>query len=275
MDYYNDNEPYAADWLERLRGAGVIPDGVVDRSSILGISPGVLKDARRVHLFAGIGGWAYALKLAGWPEDEEVWTGSCPCQPFSISGKKKGESDARHLWPAFRNLISKRRPAAVFGEQVAGPLGRKWLSGVRSDLEELGYQVGAADLCAASVGAPHRRQRIFWVAHRLGYTGRERLQERSWKEVQQEAIRVKGDAATKAGPWGRYVSVPCKGGKVRRIKPGVPPLADGFPGRVGRIRAYGNAIVPQVAARFIRAYLEFREEVARGRVADARRFPTR
>ena len=118
------------------------------------------------HFFAGIGGWPLALQLAGY--DGPVWTGSCPCQPFSAAGKQKGTDDERHLWPAWRRLIQQRLPSIVFGEQVASPLGRQWLDAVSLDLEGMGYAVGAADLCAASIGAPHIRQRLWFVAIHRG-----------------------------------------------------------------------------------------------------------
>jgi DNA (cytosine-5)-methyltransferase 1 len=308
MNYYNEIEPYAVDWLWNLIDAKLIPGQTVDRRSIVDVGPETLGHDR-CHFFAGLGGWELALQMAGWPEDWPVWTGSCPCQPFSISGKKKGKKDARHLWPAFRSLIKDCRPPVVFGEQVASPLGRKWLSGVRSDLEELGYTFGAADLCAAGVGAPHRRQRLFWAAdasgwkqgneevqrggeygfrapngvplvgapgavgapHGMGDAGRAGLEERPGQEVEPGAVWSEGDAAAAAGPWGRFFTVSCSDGKTRRLEPGVAPLAHGIPARMGKIRAYGNAIVPQVAATFIRAYIEIRQEIARGRIADARR----
>src|SRR5690606_5734874 len=97
-----------------------------------------------------------------------VWTGSCPCQPYSSAGARKGDDDPRALWWAWRWLIDQCRPAVIFGEQVASKDGREWLSGVRADLEAMGYVVGAADLCAAGVGAPHIRQRLFWVACAAG-----------------------------------------------------------------------------------------------------------
>ena len=161
--YYNENDPKAAGWLRELMKAGLIPEGEVDERSITDISPRELEGFKQCHFFAGIGGWAYALRLAGWPDEREVWTGSCPCQPFSVAGKGGGTDDERHLWPAFRWLIAQRRPATVFGEQVASADGREWLSGVRADLEAMGYRVGAADLCAAGVGSPHIRQRLWWV----------------------------------------------------------------------------------------------------------------
>ena len=163
--YYNDNEPYAAAWTRNLIEVDAIPAGIVDTRSIHDVTADDLRGHSQVHLFSGIGGWPYALRLAGWPDDLPVWTASCPCQPFSNAGKKKGTDDDRHLWPVVERLIAECRPAVVFGEQVAGKLGRAWLSTVRLDLEALGYAVGVASLTAASVGAPHIRERLYWVAY--------------------------------------------------------------------------------------------------------------
>src|SRR3990167_2717266 len=162
--YYNDNDPYICDWVRNLIEAKLVPPGEVDARSITEVNGGDLKGFVQCHFFCGILGWPYALRLAGWPSDAPVWTGSCPCQPYSAAGKGGGDSDPRNLWPEFRRLVAECRPSVVFGEQVASADGRAWLSGVRADLEALGYAVGAADLCAASVGAPHIRQRLFWVA---------------------------------------------------------------------------------------------------------------
>ena len=162
--YYNEIDPFAAAWLRNLIAAELIPAGDVDERSIKDVQPGDLAGYVQCHFFAGIGGWSYALRLAGWPEDRPVWTGSCPCQPFSAAGKRGGVNDERHLWPEMYRLVRECGPATVFGEQVASKDGRLWLAGVRADLEALGYAVGAADLCAAGVGAPHIRQRLWWVA---------------------------------------------------------------------------------------------------------------
>jgi len=165
--YYNDNDPKVCAWLRELIKEGLIADGDVDERSIADVQPSDLAGYTQCHFFAGIGGWSLALRLAGWSDDRSVWTGSCPCQPFSCAGKGRGESDKRHLWPEFRRLIAECRPPVVFGEQVASKLGREWFhAGVRPDLEALGYGGGAADLCAACVGAPHIRQRLYWVADR-------------------------------------------------------------------------------------------------------------
>jgi DNA (cytosine-5)-methyltransferase 1 len=168
MNYYNEFDPHAAAWLRELISENLIPQGHVDTRSITEVSPSDLSGFTQCHFFAGIAGWPLALALAHWPAGRPVWTGSCPCQPLSCAGQQKGHADERHLWPAFYRLIAECRPPTVFGEQVAGGDGREWLSGVRADLEGVGYAVGAADLCAAGVGAPHIRQRLYWVANAAG-----------------------------------------------------------------------------------------------------------
>ena len=178
VNYYNEHDPKAAAWLRGLIEAGEIPQGIVDERSIEDIAPSDLDGFTQCHFFAGIGGWPLAFRLAGWPDDRPAWTGSCPCQPFSQAGEGKGTADERHLWPAFFWLIRQRNPSIVFGEQVASKDGREWLAGVRVDLEDVGYAVGAADLCAAGVGAPHIRQRLYWMAYaRHGQRGRESKQQ--------------------------------------------------------------------------------------------------
>jgi DNA (cytosine-5)-methyltransferase 1 len=162
--YYNEFDPSAAAWLRKLIAAGLIAPGDVDERSIVDVTANDIHGYTQCHLFAGIGGWSLALRLAKWDDSRHVWTGSCPCQPFSCAGKGEGEADERHLWPEFFRLIGQCRPAIVFGEQVASKPGRRWLSGVFADLENVGYAVAGADLCAAGVQAPHIRQRLYWVA---------------------------------------------------------------------------------------------------------------
>jgi len=142
---------------------------LIDRRSIHEVQPDDVRDYTQCNFFAGIGGWAYALKLAGWDSTRPVWTASLPCQPLSSAGQQKGEKDERHLWPVFFDLVKECRPAIIFGEQVASKLGREWLSGVFADLETLEYITAAADLPASSVGAPHKRNRLFWVADSSGF----------------------------------------------------------------------------------------------------------
>ena len=161
--YYNEIDPLAAAWLRELIKAGHIAPGEVDERSIADVMPSDLAGFTQCHFFAGIGVWSYALRQAGWPDDRPVWTGSCPCQPFSSAGKGKGFKDERHLWPDFFRLISQCCPATCFGEQVASKDGLAWLDLVQADMENAGYAFGAVDTCAAGFGAPHIRQRLYWV----------------------------------------------------------------------------------------------------------------
>src|SRR4030095_3056253 len=93
--YYNEIDHAAAEWLRALIAAGLIPAGDVDERSIADVGPHDLAGYDQCHFFAGIGGWPYALRLAGWPDDRSVWTGSCPCPPFSPAGEGSGGAGLR------------------------------------------------------------------------------------------------------------------------------------------------------------------------------------
>jgi DNA (cytosine-5)-methyltransferase 1 len=394
--YYNEIDMFAAEWLRNLIKAGHIADGEVDTRSIADVSPDDLRGFDQCHFFAGIGGWSHALRLAGWPDDRPIWTGSCPCQPFSVAGKGKGKDDERHLWPVFHQLIAECRPPVVMGEQVAGKAGYGWFDGVQSDLEREGYASRAVDIPACAVNAPHIRQRLYWVAYaesigwrqgaknigglqsgdseerpviRLaidsdvfggdmghaacsGQLGQRRTEEaalqgecsirsgehqkpgidgelsrgtegfrgaslssavgdadalrelqpqgivgqqRGWSgnasggdmenpsndgtgciigaasdsgwrtmDAGTESIRQtdrpcctgRTDARDTGNHWHDHEWLTGADGKTRRAKPGVRLLANGVPNRVGRLRGYGNAIVPPLAAEVIKAFME-------------------
>jgi DNA (cytosine-5)-methyltransferase 1 len=166
--YYNEHDPFAAAWLRELIKDNLIAPGEVDERSIEDVTPNDLRPFQQCHFFAGIGVWSLAARLEGVPDDTPLWTGSCPCQPFSAAGKGEGFADERHLWPAFHYLIEQCRPSLVAGEQVAGADGDTWLDLVSSDLDATGYAFGSAETCAAGFGAPHIRTRNYWVAYRLG-----------------------------------------------------------------------------------------------------------
>ena len=358
--YFNEFEPYPAQWIQNLH-----PESHVDQRSIEDVSANDVQRFKRCHFFAGVAGWEYALELAEWPKDKPVWSGSCPCPPFSSAGKKKAcrrcdqkslipcprrtgyficwecghadHYDERHLWPELWRLIRDAKPTVVFGEQVSGRDGAIWFAGVRASLERIGYSVGAADLPAACVGAPHIRQRLFWVAslanapslpraqhvreqgrretgpengsicdrdndgladsqsyeyHRSqpnGFTaGKCRLANDIWLDDSNSGRHHEDENICEKPRWDnsqpwrsdKCTSVDCRDGKTRRIpsiESGIQPLAYGIPrgmgkgrskderlvirsarsSRVGQIKGYGNAIVPHVAAKFIRAFMEY------------------
>ncbi|EGL63645.1 C-5 cytosine-specific DNA methylase [Agrobacterium sp. ATCC 31749] len=162
---YNENDEHAADWLENLIALGVIAPGIVDRRSVEDLRGDDLRGFRQVHLFAGIGVWSYSLRRAGISDDTAVWTGSCPCQPFSAAGKGAGMDDERHLWPAVLHLLGECRPDIFLGEQVASADGLGWLDLVQTDLEAASYAIGSVDTCSAGSGAPHIRQRLRFSAY--------------------------------------------------------------------------------------------------------------
>ena len=334
--FYNEIDPYAAAWLRNLIDAGHIAPGVVDERDIRDIRPEELHPYNQCHFFAGIGVWSHALRSAGWPDDRPVWTGSCPCQPFSAAGAGGGFADERHLWPHFHWLIAQCRPPVVFGEQVASKDGLGWLDLVQADMEGSGYAFGANDLCAAGIGAPHIRQRLWFVgvadaereqrqrgrasetrdepgsververfcddggladtagprslpgahagihrgkegagarhgeperpsddggmadAHDAGPQGRGRMPER----IDQRAAGARGlvDGDGRASPtdgfWRDADWLFCRDGKWRPVEPGTFPLAHGVANRVGRLRAYGNAVVAPLAQTFVETVME-------------------
>ena len=257
--YYNENDPKAAAWLRELIKQNLIAPGDVDERSIEDVTPNELREYQQCHFFAGIGVWSYALRQAGWSDERPVWTGSCPCQPFSAAGKGEGVDDERHLWPAFQRLIALRRPELVLGEQVAGKAGGAWFDIVSTDLEGEGYACGQVVFQACSVGAPHLRQRLYWVAD-SSQTGQLECEKHSNGEAQ-PGDDPGGCGVACAGPgpvnshWRDSDWLFCRDGKWRPVESGTFPLVNGAPARVGRLRGYGNAIVAAQAKEFIKAII--------------------
>ena len=290
--FYNEFDSFAAQWLRNLIDAGHIAPGVVDERSIWDIAPEELDGFTQCHFFAGIGVWSHALRSAGWPDDRPVWTASCPCQPFSTAGTRAGTSDERHAWPAVLWLAQARRPSTIFGEQVSSKDGLAWFDIVQADLDGEGYTVSGLDTCAAGVGAPHRRQRLYFVADAVFTRSQGQLDQlRSRNPAVQvapsgsrksscvadpDSARSQGHR-TGSGPrapseevsaggtcgsstfWDCAEWVYCNdpsGPRWRPIEPGAFPLADGAPSRVGRLRAYGNALCAPQAEAFVRARMD-------------------
>ncbi|WP_233210154.1 DNA cytosine methyltransferase [Comamonas sp. 26] len=332
--------------LRNLIAAGHIAPGDVDERSIEDVHPSDLKPYTQCHFFAGVGVWSHALRRAGWPDDRPVWTGSCPCQPFSAAGAGAGFDDQRHLWPHFHWLISECRPPAIFGEQVASRDANPWIDLVQDDLEGVGYRVGAVPFPSAGVGAPHIRDRLYWMAYAdEGRRGRRPLNgqlqrdrppagwienagnparpgsicglehsgqhddagqsaaantwhtkangssdqsggpgipsfrmadtdhNQQWKRrgpggqgatrhesgteprgcSPADGLGLRSRTSPTNGHWSAADWLLCRDGKWRPVEPGSFPLAHGAPARVGRLRAYGNAINAEAARVFIEA----------------------
>jgi DNA (cytosine-5)-methyltransferase 1 len=269
--YYNEIDPRSAAWLRELIKAGYIAPGEVDERSIEDVLPSDVRAFSQCHWFAGIGAWSYALRSSGWADDRHVWTGSCPCQPFSAAGKRVGFADERNLWPAFHHLIKECRPSVVFGEQVASSSIDPWVDLVHADLEAVGYAFGCVPFPSASVGAPHIRDRLYWVADSggKGLEGSKRSGKRT--DLQRQAVErgceVIGmananvrDASTerqqccgeqrqqpqndmandddRPGPtngfWRDADWLRCRDDKWRPVKPGLEPLVNGAAARMVR-----------------------------------------
>lgn len=298
MNYYNEFDDYPAQWLRNLIAEGVIPDGEVDDRDIREVRPRDLVGYDQCHFFAGIGAWALALELAGWGRTRPCWTGSVPCQSWSVNGRRRGREDERHLWPCFFELIRRCRPPVVFGEQVSGALvvGRSddgkrrveggdgpradgappaWVDEVFDDLEGASYACAAFDIPAAGLGAPHVRQRLWWVADSQRHPADEgRAAGQPAEGAGEEGARARHEPGRRrdAGPWEESEPVQCVDGKQRLVEPGTFPLADGAAFELGSggpyggksrarmLRAYGNAIVPQVGAEVIAAYMRSRDK---------------
>ncbi|WP_447886791.1 DNA cytosine methyltransferase [Serratia fonticola] len=249
--YYNEIDPYAAQWLRNLIAAGHIAPGDVDERSIEDVKPDDIKHYTQCHFFAGVGVWSYALRNAGWPDDKPVWTGSCPCQPFSLAGKQLGKSDERHLAPVWLDLIKECQPTELFGEQVASAIKKHWLDDLFNELESQGYACGASVFPACGVGATDIRTRLYFCAANTNCQGLQGAYEHG-----------KPRAPEIASAWGEFARIHAASNwKAWLSESGDPAIIDGATGRVGRTRAYGNAINAEAAKEFILAYIEARNEM--------------
>lgn len=329
--YYNEFDPYAAEWLRNLIKAGHIAPGIVDERSIEDVAPDELREFAQCHFFAGVGVWSLALRRAGWDDSRPIWTGSCPCQPFSAAGKGDGFVDERHLWPAFKHLIRERNPSVVAGEQVAAKAVDAWIDLVHADMEGMDYAFGGVAFPSAGIGAPHIRDRTYWggvantynaglegwqpvrqrtaefpigsggvaggVADAQGKRGGGRAADTSgqawWNgleiasaygwmadatmqqrpdgqselgNVDDSLGRIESAAAIaglrgdmRPGPtngfWRDADWLGCTDGKWRAVEPGTFPLVNGASARVGRLRAYGNAVNAYQAQIWIEAMM--------------------
>lgn len=256
--YYNEFDKEKADLLSGLIDRGLIAPGCVDSRSIHDVSADDLAGFTQCHFFAGIGLWSDALRKAGVPDDISVWTGSCPCQPFSSSGRNEGFNDERHLWPEWYRLIRERNPSLVFGEQVSGKNGRDWLDLVSADMERSSYIGGALDVCSAGLGYPVVRNRNYmvWMAQ-------------PFSVGQEVAVLDTRGSEAPTGRWETGIARVCgagdraefdwyeAAGKRRPIERGIIPFLDGNrPGMEQMLHGYGDGINPSVAAVFIESVFD-------------------
>ena len=237
--YYNDIDPHCCEWLRRLMWVGAIPEGVVDNRSITDVEPDYVRRFRQCHFFAGLGGWALAARMSGWSDDRPLWTGSLPCQPWSSAGLQRGASDERDLWLYQAILIAECKPPTFLGEQVANAISKGWLDRAYDDLEAIGYACGAGVIPASSVGTSHHRKRIWLVA------------DAKWNEQSR-----KESCGRPAGRVGRIEQPLAWDGDWESAFARLRALDDGLPRCVAGTDAARNAIVPQVAAQVMSAYLE-------------------
>ncbi len=267
---------------------------------------------RVLDLFSGIGGFSYGLERAGpfrtvafceqdafcqavlrkhWPDvpiyddvralnfggEVDVITGGYPCQPFSVAGKQKGAADDRHLWPSMFEIIKHKRPRWVVAENVAGHIAMG-LDEVLFDLEGEGYTARPIVIPACAVDAPHRRDRVWIVAHadRAGQCTGQRAGQNDRNEARHDAGRRGADVAHASGTRGA-AGLPRQDEGQKGIaekpddrshrrhgwsasdnwatEPSVGRVAHGVPNRVDRLKALGNAVVPQVVTQIGRAIL--------------------
>lgn len=228
------------------------------------------------HIFCEIDPFCQAVLKKHWPDAKiygdirklngrnvgtiDLVTGGFPCQPFSVAGEQRGKEDDRDLWPEMFRVIKETKPRWVIGENVAGFIEMELERSV-SDLEGEGYEVQAFVIPACAVEAPHRRDRVWIVAYTDQY--RESAKPFHAKQVQRE---LAPDPFNKRRKRGVSQEVQGKSRKPREFaggyqgwrdgwsisKPRTVGVDDGIPDRTHRIKALGNAIVPQVAAEIMR-----------------------
>jgi len=280
---------------------------------------------KQMELFAGIGGFGLAGRWAGieticqveidpfclkvlqknFPNAErhadiknfdgtkyfgavDIISGGFPCQPYSTAGKRLGKEDERHLWPEMLRVIREARPRWVVGENVGGII--SWSGGlvfeeVCADLEAIGYEVQPFVLPACSVDAPHRRDRVWFVAHSTRCNDRRGSGEFSQKNGRQERCNfssfvstneIRNDTNSNGSGWAKLNPSAVSNwpgfcsGNVSGIwekwtsEPAICGMDDGISAgldkhRNKRIKALGNAIVPQVAYKIFLAIKQLEE----------------
>lgn len=267
--FYNDFSQDAYTWLRGLVKAGLLPHGDISTTPIELIKARDARFFNQCHFFCGIGGWPLALKLAGVPEDVNIWTGSCPCQPFSVAGKGEGLNDERDLWSTFASLIGECKPDFVVGEQVEAAIRHDWYKRLCEDLMHQGYGVLGAVLSANIIGSPHVRKRLYWFAYRKeAVENTDVLRRTRWLPVGDPSwclAEVQGngeESVPSSFPfWSDGEWVEGTEGQSFALQPGSFPLVDGVPNKLVKCVGYGNAIVPQLGALFLLSCFDTLKEI--------------
>lgn len=238
--YYNENEPFCVEWLKNLIAAELIPAGDVDDRSIEQVQPNDLRGYDQWHFFAGISGWCRALSLVGLSSVPGICTGSPPCQDNSVAQSIHGErqglrgvrSGLAHQW---LDLVGELQPGLVLFENVSGI--KKWQAEITGRLAGFGYSVAVRNLSAACAGAPNPRRRVWIAADRDG--------------TRLAISRQARSPAIEGEPWpAPYRNI------WSQDHPATGRLDHGLSCRMAAIHAFGNAICPQTAARFVAEYLK-------------------
>jgi len=224
-----------------------------------------------LDLCAGIGGFSLGLEMAGlickgqveidefcnkilekhWPDvprwgdikkispndlpTTDLVCGGYPCQPFSVAGRMQGENDERHLWPEIFAIVKSTRPTWCLFENVTGHI-RLGLDKVLADLESQNYACQTLVIPACAVDAPHIRSRVWILAYADGGEPRQPTKQEGRENISRRSEK-----------------------NSRQWWPAEPPvgrLADGISGRVARLKALGNAVVPQIVYQIGLAIME-------------------
>lgn len=246
--YYNDNNDYCCQVLEARIKDGHLPKGWVDNRDIREVKAEELKPYKQIHLFAGIGGFPLGFQWAGVPTDFSIITGGFPCQDISAAGRGAGiDGERSGLWAEMYRLIRDIRPRHILVENVPALAGRG-LGRVLGDLAAIGLDSEWDSVPAAAFGSDQIRERIFILA----YAKHDRL----------EVRRGAGFISKKVLKCSGVCELESPGGTIKTDKalarfagnqtqwkrePPMDRVVDGIPRRVDRIKALGNAIVPQIA----------------------------
>lgn len=244
---------------------------------------------KHLDMFSGIGGFTLASQWAGietigfseidkfcckvlkkhWPHitnygdirdinqlpHVDLMTGGFPCQPFSSAGKRKGKDDERYLWPQFYRAIQLSKPTWIIIENVKGAI-ELALETICVDLENEGYEIQPFLIPACAAGAPHRRERLWIVAH--SNSQRHDIRISDWEERHLQK-NTKWDMAQIQSEWEELITeswktLPAEWGL--HYNSTINGMDDGIPNRLDRGKSLGNSIVPQIAFPILRCIKE-------------------